>query len=327
MSSVRVLSADDVASLLALEELLPVVESAFVSQGRGAVERPERPHFPVGVDPDGDDAPAGTALTMPASVHGAATFATKLATVHEGNAGRDLPTVNAQIVVTDAETGRPRAFVHGTRITSARTACIGGLAARDLAAGPVRLGILGAGTQARWQARAIAAATDLEFVRVFAPSESREACAADLRAELGVDAAAVDSPRAAVDEATVVVTATTATEPVFPGDALRPGALVVAVGAYTADTRELDATTLDRAARVFADVPAEAAATGDLRATDLTAADLLSLASVFEGTVGRESDDEILVVESVGSAVLDAAAAEHVVERADANDAGTVVPF
>lgn len=327
MNSVRVLGADDVASLLALDELLPVVESAFVSQGRGAVERPERPHFPVGVDPDGDDPPAGTALTMPASVHGADTFATKLATVHEGNADRGLPTVNAQVVLTDAGTGRPLAFAHANHITNARTGCIGGLAARELAVSPVRLGLLGAGTQARWQARAIDAATDLESVRVYSPSDSREACAADLRDELDVDAAAVDSPRAAVADATVVVTATTATEPVLPGDALQPGTLVVAVGAYTSDTRELDVTTFDRAARVFADVPEEVAAIGDLRATDLTADQLLPVSSVFEGTAGREADDEIVVVESVGSAVLDAATAEYVYERAEANDAGTVVPF
>jgi alanine dehydrogenase len=307
--------------------LLPVVERALVAQGRGAVERPERPHFPVGVDPDGDDPPAGTALTMPAAVHGADTFATKLASVHEGNAERDLPTVNAQIALTDAATGRPLAYLHGTRITNARTGCIGGLAARDLATSPVRLGVLGAGTQARWQTRAIAAAADLDAVRVYSPSDSREACAADLRAELGVDATAVDAPRAAVEDATVVVTTTTATGPVFPGDALQSGTLVVAIGAYTPEMRELDAATFDRAARVFADTPTEVAEIGDLRATDLSAADLVPLASVFEGTAGREPDDEIVVVESVGTAVLDAATAAHVYEQAERRDAGTVVPF
>jgi len=327
MSSIRVLSAADVADLIAVADLLPVVERALVAQGRGEVERPDRPHFPVGADPDGDDPPAGTALTMPAAVHGADTFATKLATVHEGNADRGLPTVNAQIALTDAGTGRPLAYLHGTRITNARTGCIGGLAARDLAAGPVRLGVLGAGTQARWQTRAIAAATALESVRVYSPSDNRETCAADLRDDLGVDAAAVDSPRAAVADATVVVTTTTATEPVFPGATLDPGTLVVAVGAYTPEMRELDTATFDRAARVFADTPAEVAEIGDLRATDLTEDDLVPLAAVFEGTAGRESADEIIVVESVGTAVLDAATAAHVYEQAESEDVGTVVPF
>lgn len=319
----RVLSDDDVASLLALPALLPEIERAFLKQGRGEVERPERPHFPVGIGLDGDD-PLGTGLTMPAYVHGDDHYATKLASVHEGNVDRALPTVQAQIEVTDARTGEPAGLLAGTRITNARTGCIGGLAARELAAGDgaVRLGVVGAGTQARWQTRAIAAARGVDAVRVYSPSDSRAACAADLRAE-GIDAEAVDSARAAVSDADVVVTATTATEPVFPGDALAPGTLVVAVGAYTAEMRELDRETVSRAARLFADVPAEVAETGDF--PDHDAAAFTPLSAMFEGDSGRESDDEILVVGSVGSAVLDAAAATALFERAIAANVGTDV--
>lgn len=324
----HVLSDDDVAEVLDLESLLPVVESAFVKQGRGEVTRPPRPHFPVGAGIDGDD-PLGTGLVMPAYVHGATYYATKLVGVHEGNESRGLPTVNAQIALTDAATGLPAAYLSGTRITNARTGCIGGLAATYLAAENaretgVRLGIVGAGTQARWQARAIAAATDVESVRVYSPSDSREACAADLRAT-GLDAEAVDSARAAVSGASVVVTATTATEPVFPGDALAAGTLVVAVGAYTSEMRELDAATVDRADRLFADVPEEAAETGDF--PDRTAAAFTPLSEAFEGREGRESDRDIVVVASVGSAVLDAAAGEHLYERALSADVGTDVAF
>ncbi|WP_049980878.1 ornithine cyclodeaminase family protein [Halolamina rubra] len=319
----RVLSDDDVASLLELPALLPEIKRAFLKQGRGEVERPERPHFPVGIGLDGDD-PLGTGLTMPAYLHGDDHYATKLASVHEGNADRALPTVQAQIAVTDARTGEPAGLLAGTRITNARTGCIGGLAARELAAGDgaVRLGVVGAGTQARWQTRAIAAARGVDAVRVYSPSDSRAACAADLRAE-GIDAEAVDSARAAVSDADVVVTATTATEPVFPGDALAPGTLVVAVGAYTAEMRELDRETVSRAARLFADVPTEVAETGDF--PDHDAAAFTPLSAVFEGDTGRASDNEILVVGSVGSAVLDAAAATALFDRAIAENVGTDV--
>lgn len=318
---VRVLTDADVAEVLDLEALLPVVESAFLAQGRGAVERPARPHFPVGAGLEGPE-PLGTGLTMPAYVHGDDHYATKLVAVHEGNPARGLDTVNAQVVLTDAATGLPAALMDGTRITGARTGCIGGLAARELATGPVTLGVIGAGTQARWQARAIAAACALESVRVYSPSDSREVCAADLR-EAGLDARAVETPREAVSGATVVVTATTATEPVFPGDALADGTLVVAVGAYTGEMRELDGTTVDRAARVFADVPEEAAETGDLPGHGAT--DLVPLSAVLAGEAGRRSPAEILVVSSVGSAVLDAAAAGHLFDRAASRDVGTTV--
>jgi alanine dehydrogenase len=320
---VRVLSDEDVADLLDLGALLDVVEEAFVMQGRGAVERPARPHFPVGTGIRGDE-PLGTGLVMPAYVHGATYYATKLVGVHEGNRDRGRPTVNAQIALTDAATGRPAAYMAGTRITNARTGCIGGLAAKHLANAPVTLGLVGAGTQARWQAKAIAAATDVKSVRVYSPSASRTACASDLR-RAGLDAEAVDTPREAVSGATVVVTATTSAEPTFPGDALEPGALVVAVGAYTPEMRELDEETVRRAARVYADVPEEAATVGDLSGID--PARLVPLSDVFDEDVetDRRADDETAIVESVGSAVLDAAAAEHVLELAEASDAGTQV--
>jgi alanine dehydrogenase len=276
----------------------------------------------VGAGIEGEE-PLGTGLTMSAYLHGDDHYATKLASVHEGNADGPLPTVQAQVALTDAGDGHPTAYLAGTRITNARTGCIGGLAARELADAPVRVGILGAGTQARWQARAIATATDVEWVRVCSPSDSREACAAELREEFGLEASAVTAPREAVEDANVVVTATTATEPVFPGEALSAGALVVAVGAYTAEMRELDAVTVDRAGAVYADVPAEVAGTGDFPDTDPEG--MRPFADALDGPRPQLSGEEVVVVGSVGTAVLDAAAAGHVFSVAEDADRGTVV--
>ncbi|WP_435365366.1 ornithine cyclodeaminase family protein [Haloarchaeobius sp. DYHT-AS-18] len=323
---VLVLSDEEVASLIDLPSLAPVVEDALVSQGRGEVERPDRPHYDIGTGLDGPE-PLGMGLAMPAYIHGEPHFATKLVGVNEGNADRGLPTIHAQVVLADARTGQPVSFMNGGRITNARTGCIGGLAARDLApSGPVRVGVLGAGTQARWQTRAIAALCDVDSVKIYSPSDSREDCAADLR-DHDIPAEAVDSPEAAVQDATVVVTTTTSTKPVFPADALAPGTLVVAVGAYTGEMQELESAVFDRAARVFADVPEEVAEIGDLLATDLTEDDLIPLSAVFEGEAGRESDEEILVVESVGTAVLDAATAADVYESATEAGIGTEQSF
>lgn len=338
----RVLSADDVAELLSLSDLLPEIERAFLKQGRGEVERPERPHFPVGVEPDDDAAgdttgatasdAAGTALTMPASIHGDRTYATKLASVHPDNPERGLPTVHAQLLVTESRTGVPLALFAAEAITNARTGCIGGLAARDLAVGdgPVSLAVLGAGAQARWQTRAIRETRGIDSLRVYSPN-SRESFAAARRAD-GIDAAAVETAAEAVHDADVVVTATTSSEPVFPGDALAADALVIAVGAYTPEMRELDATTMARADRVIADVPEEVAEIGDIVGNDVSPDRLEPLSDTFERRSGssesgrRPADGEgVIVVESVGSAVLDAAAGEYLYRRVDNETAGTEV--
>ncbi len=327
----RVLSDEAVADLLEFDSLLPAVAEALRAQGRGDVERPERPHFPIGegsTPPEGGDpnaGPCGTGLVMPAYIHGSSYYATKIVGVIDDNPERGLPTVNGAIAVTDARTGVPLAYLAGTRVTNARTGCIGGLAARELtAAEPIELGLIGAGQQARWQVRAIDAAAELGSVRVYSPSGSREECAADLRSE-GIDCEAVDSPADAVRDASVVVTATTATESVFDGDDLAAGTLVIAVGAYTAETRELDDRTVERAGGLFADVPEEAAETGDF--PNHGAGALTPLSAVLNGTAGRKSDDDILVVASVGTAILDAAAAELLYEAAVEGDVGVETAF
>lgn len=323
----RVLSEQAVDGLLSLSDLAQVVEEAFIAQGRGLVERPERPHFPVGEGLDGRESPAGTGLTMPAYIHGDPAFATKLVAVHEANVDRGLPTVHAQIVLTDAATGQPLALLAGSDVTNARTGCIGGLAVRELATtsdrGDLTLAVLGAGAQARWQTRAIGTIAELDSVRVYSP-RTREACAADLREE-GYAAKAVGSPRAAVEGAEVVVTATTSHEPVFPGDALATGALVIAVGAYTPEMCELDEETFDRADQVFGDVPEEVATIGDICENGIDPGRITPLSEVFERRAGRATADEIIVVESVGSAVFDTAAANHLYRQATEDDVGQTV--
>jgi hypothetical protein len=66
--------------------------------------------------------------------------------------------------------------------------------------------------------------------------------------------------------------------------ATRPGALVVAVGACTAETRAVDARTVQRARRrPFADVPDEAAGAGDLAAVGVDGSRLRPVADLFDG--------------------------------------------
>lgn len=320
---VLLLSDGDVASVLDLPSVADAVERALVAQAAGTVERPARPHYPIGEGLVSEES-LGTGLAMPAYIHDDPYFATKLASVFPDNDERGLPSLHAQLVLGDAETGRPLAFVDATRLTNARTGCIGGLAARELATDPVRVGVLGAGAQARWQTRAIDALCDLDRVAVYSPSDSRHDCVTALRRD-GIDATAADTPEEAVRDATVVVTATTSSTPVFSAEALAPGTLVVAVGAYTAEMQELERGVFDRAARVFADVPEEVADIGDLAATDLTVDDLRPMGALFDGSAGRADSEEIIVVESVGSAAFDVAAATVVYEAAREAGVGTTL--
>jgi alanine dehydrogenase len=317
---IRKLSEEEIADLLDLESLLPVIADAMVKIENDEVECPPRPHTPIG---EGLDSDLGMELTMPAYIHGEEVYTTKLLGIFDQNPKRDLPTAKAQIAVKDAETGLPVAYMGGTRVTNSRTACMGGLAAKHLTSGSLRVGVIGAGSQGKWQTRGIAAGSDVEDVRIYSPSDSKYDAAETLDAELDAPVDAVKSPRDAVEDADIVVTGTTASEPTFPEDALAAGVTVVAVGAYTEDTQELDPAVLENADQIFGDSPDEVRHIGDWQATDLGEDDIRPYADVFMGEAERQSDDERIVVESVGSAVFDAATSGLVYEKAVEEDVGT----
>jgi alanine dehydrogenase len=65
-------------------------------------------------------------------------------------------------------------------------------------------------------------------------------------------------------------------------ETVAPNAVVIAVGAYTAETQELEPTMLTGASDVFADVPTEAVETGDARAAGVTVDDLRPLSTAFD---------------------------------------------
>lgn len=240
---------------------------------------------------------------MPAYIHGSDYFATKLVSVHEGNPD-GVPTLHSQLLLADAHTGPPVSVMDANDVTNARTGCIGRLAARALAVEPVDLAVIGVGVQAR----AVDALCDLSSVAVYSPSDSKYA-AADEFESAGIPASADDSAASAVRGANVVITTTTSADPVFSAEAVRDGTLIVGVGAFRPDMQELEPAVFDAAARVFADVPSEVVEIGDLAATSLSVDRLVPLGEGFTGETGRTAENEILVVESVGSAVFDAATA------------------
>src|ERR671914_971184 len=87
-------------------------------------------------------------LVMPASGGGLAM--TKLVTVHPQNARSNLPTIQGEVVVMEAATGRRLGILDGSVVTARRTAALSLLAARELAPRPNGpLLIVGAGTQGR----------------------------------------------------------------------------------------------------------------------------------------------------------------------------------
>lgn len=324
-----VLSRREVEELLDLDALIDALASAMADLSAGRASVPNR----VGALVEERN---GMLAAMPGYTPSAGALASKLVTLFPENAGTELPTHQAVIVVFDPGTGRPAALLDGEAITALRTGAGSALATRLLAREDSRtLAILGTGVQARAHAQTVTRVQPFEEVRIAGRSRDRaDALAAELAGELGVRVRAVASYQEACAGADVVCAATHAVEPVVRREWLEPGTHVTSVG-FNPEGREVDDATVVEA-RVVVESMVAALAPPPAGSTDLTepiARGLIDsshvhaeIGEIVAGTrPGRLARDEITLYKSVGVAVQDGAAAALVLRAARESGRGREV--
>jgi alanine dehydrogenase len=239
------------------------------------------------------------------------------------------------VMLYSSDDGRLLAQIEADWLGQMRTGAASGVATARMARAEAQLvGLVGTGGQARTQLMAACAVRPITAALVYGRDPvRREAFCAEMGALLGIDARPVESAEAAVREADVVITATTAREPVVHGAWLPAGAHLNAMGSNWGDRRELDGAAVRRASLVVADDVAQARIeAGDLL---LAAAEghfdlarVVSLADIVAGNhPGRERSDEVTLFKSLGIGLEDVAVAGHVYELARAQGIGEELAF
>ncbi len=232
------------------------------------------------------------------------------------------------------ENGELLAIVEADALGQMRTGAASGVATRFLAREDAHtLGIIGTSWQARSQLEACYHVRNISRILVYGRDPKRRA---DFCEEMGpkVDAKIepVDTARDAVADADVVCTMTNSSTPVFEGAWLRNGTHVNAAGSNRANAQEIDIETVTRAAVVAVEDIAQAKVeSGDLRAANETAHwswdQATHLSDIIAGhALGRTSDDQITLFESLGIGLWDLAAASHVFDACVIEGRGTHLP-
>jgi ornithine cyclodeaminase len=237
-----------------------------------------------------------------------------------GNVEKGLTNHQSTVFLFDANTGKCRAVVGGNLLTALRTAAAAAVSVRHLARDNSRiLGIMGAGHQAPFQLRAVAAERRFERVVAWNRSPDKLKGLADVARDMGLDFEAV-SPERLGAEADVIVTITSSYAALIGNDMVRPGTHFACMGTDTKGKQEIDATILSRA-RVFTDEVAQSITIGE--AQHAVANGLIEASSILElGAVinsdcaGRTSDDDITIFDGTGVGLQDLAVAAEVLERA-----------
>ena len=248
MSKILVLSHREVEELLPVGECMPVMADALSDLARGNVYQPLR----MIVTPPGAD--SDMAL-MPSYRSGErAAYGVKTVCVFPENPAKGLDSHQGSVMLFSAETGELMALMNASAITAIRTAAVSGVATQLLAREDAgELAIIGTGIQARAHIEAMACARPIKRARVASRSfEQAKSFADEFSSRYSFPIEAVDSVEAAVRGADVIVTATTAAEPILKSEWISSGAHLNVVGSSIPTTREIDSATM-AAASLFVD--------------------------------------------------------------------------
>jgi len=321
-----VLSEKDVQKLLNIEELIQALEQAHIQYSTGKAVMPVRLVVPL-------PQIHGRITNMPGYLTQDKALGMKVVTYFQNNPKQDLPAILATIMLFSADTGKMIAAMDGSFITAIRTACASAMATKGLANPntPVA-GILGAGVQARAHIQALCRVKKLQRIKIYSPlGISAERVRQELESEVGVDIEVASSAEDTVRGSDLVVTVTTAKEPVLELDWLKPGAHINAVGSHRPDLREIDGTTLACSKVVVDSREAIMAECGDIllaiKEKSITENSIhAEIGEVLAGTKpGRTSAAEITLYKSVGIAIQDVAAAHLIYHKALEKKIGTEV--
>jgi alanine dehydrogenase len=311
-----VMTGSQVMQVLDMDLALAAVEEAFRAYGEDRVNMPPKAYLTLA---QGDfRAMYGEIFLARDHICGL-----KWVNVHPGNPARGLLTVMAKILLNDPDTGLEFADLDGTHITDYRTGAAGGVAASYLArSDATRLGLIGAGAQARTQVAAIIKVRPIREIVVFdRHREHSKAFAAEVATAYGVEARAATEAAEAVTGQDIVVTTTPSLTPVVAREWVSPGTHINAIGADAAGKQELDPAILT-GGKVVVDDWAQASHSGEINVA-LTRGELTpeqiygSLGEIVAGKKpGRVIPEEITVFDSTGLIIQDLALGLAVYQRA-----------
>ncbi len=328
MIEVLIVNQSEVPRLLPVKECVDVMARAFAALTRGEAALPVRRILWL---PE----KTGALGLMPAHLTGVAALGVKAVTFFPRNEGTDLDSHQGAVLLFEAGRGRLLAVIDATSVTAVRTAAVSGLATRVLAredAGD--LALVGSGVQARTHLEAMLAVRNIRRVRVASKTLARARSFAERegkRHEIAITACA--SVEEAVSGADIICTVTSSREPVLRGEWLSDGAHLNVVGTSVATAREVDTAAVVRS-RLFVDHRESALqeagdfllARGEGAVNDSHIRG--DLGEVLTGVVaGRTSPSEITLFKSVGLAIEDVAAAQHIYSKARGSGLGKFVEF
>lgn len=315
------LDKKDIKMIFTMKDAIEANKQAFRIYSQGGSDTPLR----VNIDVSKFE---GNTLFMPGYIGEIDGMGVKIVSIFPLNRKRGMPSLLSTMLLIDATSGEVCCIMDGTYLTQLRTGAASGAATDILARPDARIGaLIGVGGQGFCQLEAMLTVRNLEEVRIYDIDFERAKLFTDqMRDELAqfkTRLVTVATSSEAIENADIITTVTTAKQPVFDGQLVKPGAHINGVGSFMPQMQELDEYLIKRADKIFFDSQeAVLAEAGDfiipLSKGIVTKNDFSGeIGQVISGVIkGRESANEITLFKTVGISAEDVVTANHIYRKA-----------
>ena len=310
------LDKPQIINLFEFDTTVQRIVDAYIASAQGNVQTGDVVHLAFS-DENGD------CHVKSGYIKNTASYVIKIASGFYDNPAKGLPSSNGMMLAFSATTGETLAILRDEGwLTDMRTAIGGALATRALArADATEVLLIGAGIQARLQAICLAQLMpDRAFsFHIWARNASAaQTLATDLNAD-NYNAVAGSNLGTAIGAADIIITTTTATEPLFADGLVRKGTHVTAIGADCPGKQELPTELVAAASLRVCDMASQSLNHGEFQTAHRSDASLqvTELGHILSGAQpGRTSDDDITVVDLTGIAAQDIAITQAIIDAA-----------
>lgn len=316
-----ILTKDDIKKVFSMTDAIEASEEALCLYSEGKSVVPLRVNIDVPKQ-------QGQSLFMPAYIEKLDATGIKIVSVYPMNIKLHKPSVSAQMILLNGQTGEVSAIMDGTYLTQLRTGALQGVATNMLSRKDAKIAVLfGTGGQASTQLEAMLNVRDLKEVRILGTNfERAQLFAETMQKELtqfNTKILAVKNGNEAIKDADIITTVTTSQKPVFNAEFIKQGVHVNGIGSYLPEMQEIPEALIQNADKIIFDtregVLEEAGdilipmKLGMVSETDFDG----ELGEVLLGKIkGRETEQEITIFKSVGTAVLDLVTAYRIYMKA-----------
>lgn len=328
---ILVLSEKDIKDTFTMKDAIQADKDALESYSRGQTNIPLR----INIDVPKYE---GQSLYMPGYVQGVNALGVKIVSIYPKNIEKGKDSVPASMILLDDETGEICSIMDGTYLTRLRTGAVAGLATDILSRKDSKIFVLiGTGGQAEAQIEAVLNVRDIEEIRVYGRNNKKteefvKKMIVRFKDLFPAKIVAVDDIDEAIKDCDIITTVTTSKVPVFEGKFVKQGTHINGIGSYTPEMQEIDEYTLMNANKIYMDTKEGVLSEsgdfitpmkyGKLLESDITG----ELGEVIIGKIkARESDEEITLFKSVGTAALDVVIARRIYESAIKNGIGQMI--